>query len=55
MKTNRFPILLLLALATTLASCEALGDIFKAGMWMGVIVVVLVIALVLWLLRKIRR
>ena len=29
-----------------LAGCELAGDIFKAGMWVGVIAVVLVIALV---------
>jgi hypothetical protein len=46
---------LLLVTLSTLTSCEAIGDIFQAGMWMGVIVVVLVIALVLWLLRKIRK
>ncbi len=45
----------LLLAGLTLTSCEAIGDIFKAGMWMGVIVVVLVIAVVLWLIRKVRR
>jgi hypothetical protein len=29
-----------------LAGCELAGDIFKAGMWVGVIAVVLVIAIV---------
>lgn len=36
-----------------LSSCELVGDIFKAGMWVGVIAVVLVIVLVIWILRKI--
>ena len=36
-----------------LSSCELVGDIFKAGMWAGVIAVVLVIALVIWILKKI--
>jgi len=32
--------------AIPLAGCELAGDIFKAGMWVGVVAVVLVIALV---------
>jgi hypothetical protein len=36
-------------------SCQVIGDIFKAGMWVGVIVVVLIIALVLWLIGKARK
>ncbi len=46
---------LLAFVAVMLTSCAAIGDIFQAGMWVGVVVVVLVVALVLWLLRKIRR
>ena len=37
-----------------LAGCELAGDIFKAGMWVGVIAVVLVIAMVGVLATKIR-
>lgn len=47
--------MLFLAGSFLLSSCEALGDIFQAGMWVGVIVVVLIIALVLWLIGKMRR
>ena len=43
------------ASAFLLSSCQAIGDIFKAGMWVGVIVVVIVVALVLWLIGKMRR
>ena len=46
---------LFLAGSFLLSSCEALGGIFKAGMWVGVIVVVIIIALVLWLIGKMRR
>lgn len=38
-----------------LSSCQAIADIFKAGMWVGVIVVVVIIALVLWLIGKARK
>ena len=44
-----FSILLMLF---TLTSCEAIGDIFSAGMYTGIIVVVLVVVLIIWLLRK---
>lgn len=47
--------MLFLAFSFLLTSCEALGGIFKAGMWVGVIVVVLIIALVLWLIGKMRK
>ena len=40
--------------AIPLAGCELAGDIFKAGMWVGVIAVVLVIAMVGVLATKIR-
>lgn len=33
-----------------LSGCDLVGDIFEAGFWVGVIVVVLVIALVVWLI-----
>ncbi|WP_183906757.1 hypothetical protein [Rufibacter immobilis] len=46
----------LMAIVTlSLSSCDVIGDIFKAGMWASVIIIVLVVLLVLWLLRKIRR
>jgi hypothetical protein len=38
----------------TLSSCEIVGDIFQAGMWVGIIVVTLVIGLVVWLISKVR-
>jgi uncharacterized membrane protein YkvI len=51
----RFLWLVLLILATVpLAGCELVGDIFQAGMWVGAIVVVLVIAIVGFLAAKIR-
>jgi hypothetical protein len=55
MRTNASLAVLLLALIATTTSCQVAGGIFKAGMWMGVIVVVLVIVLVLWLLNRMRR
>lgn len=55
MKNNLILTTLFSASIFLLSSCEAIGGVFKAGMWVGVIVVVLVIALVLWLIGKMRR
>lgn len=35
-----------------LTSCEAIGDIFGAGVWTGVILVVVGIGVVIWLVSK---
>lgn len=37
----------------SLQSCELIGDIFKAGMWAGILIVVVVIGLIIWLFSKI--
>lgn len=52
---KKFNVLLLMVLSLSLTSCEVVGDIFEAGWWTGVIVVVLVIALVIWLLGRARK
>jgi hypothetical protein len=38
----------------SITSCKVIGDIFKAGMWVGVIGVALVIGLVLFIFGKMR-
>ena len=38
-----------------LAGCELVGDIFQAGMAVGVFLVIAVIALVIFLFSKVRR
>jgi len=48
-----FPLALIAFLCTTLSSCELVEGIFKAGVWVGVIVVVVVVALLIWILSKI--
>jgi hypothetical protein len=49
---RRYYPLALLALLTLFSSCEVIGGIFKAGMWTGVILVVVVVGLVIFLLAK---
>lgn len=47
------PLALVALLTTTLASCSAIEGIFKAGVWSGIIVVVVVLALIIWVISKI--
>ena len=42
-------------LLATLTSCEAIEGIFKAGVWVGVIIVVGVIGLIIWLISRFRK
>lgn len=45
----------LLAVVVTLSSCEMIGDIFRAGFYVGIIIVIVVIALIVWLVSRFRR
>jgi len=55
MKKNNFLLAFLLAALPVLSSCQAIADIFKAGVWVGVILVVLVIVIILWLVGKAKK
>ena len=46
MKKTTAPAALLLASSAFLGGCRAIGDIFKAGAWTGVIAVLVVLAIV---------
>jgi hypothetical protein len=48
-------ILLIVLLAVSTAACELIGNIFQAGVWVGVILVVLVLALIGFAVSKMRR
>jgi len=39
---------------TLLSSCELVGDIFEAGAWTGIILVVIIVAVIFWLFSKFR-
>jgi len=41
-----------LALLLSLSSCQLVGDIFKAGVWAGVLLVVVVVGLVIFIIAK---
>ena len=54
--TATLPVLfLLVALAVSSAGCELVEGVFKAGVWVGMILVLIVVGLVVLLLRKIGR
>lgn len=51
---NRYiPLIAIMLLSTTLSSCELVEGIFKAGVWTGVIAIIVVLVLVIWLISKI--
>jgi len=45
-------ILLLLVVMFTFSSCELIGDIFKAGMGVGMFIVIAVFAVIIFLISK---
>lgn len=53
MKTINSLFFLLLGALCLLSGCQVVEDIFKAGVWVGIIIVVLIIAIIIWILRKI--
>lgn len=53
MKKATFLISLCIVLISiVLPGCQAIGDIFKAGVWSGIIIVVLIIALILYFINR---
>lgn len=51
---KKYSVIAALALVvTTLSSCELVEGIFKAGVWSGVIIVVIVLAIIIWLVSKV--
>jgi hypothetical protein len=54
--SSRFPRALVLApLVVSLSGCAAIRGIFKAGVWVGVITVIIVLALIVWAIRAFSR
>ena len=47
-------ILTIVLLAVSAAGCELIGGIFKAGVWVGAIAVILVAVVVVWVVAKAR-
>jgi hypothetical protein len=51
---KKLNLLMLTALVMTLSSCDAIAGIFKAGAYVGIIAVIIVIGLILWILSLFR-
>jgi hypothetical protein len=52
MKNTFYVFLLLVFVSISLTSCELVGDIFKAGVWVGILAVAAVIGLIIFLIAK---
>ena len=46
---------LLVVLSVSSAGCEIVEGIFKAGLWVGVILVTILVVAILWIVGKLRR
>jgi hypothetical protein len=47
-------LVLVVLLLVPLAGCEVIGGIFKAGVWVGVILAALVVVGIVWMVTKAR-
>ena len=45
-------IVLLVLMTTLLSGCEVIGGIFKAGVWVGVLAVVVVVGVIIYLFTR---
>lgn len=45
----------LMVLMVSFSSCEVVGGIFKAGMWTGFLIIVVVVGLIIWLISRGRK
>jgi uncharacterized membrane protein YkvI len=52
MKHSWYLFVLLLLSIVALTGCEVIGDIFKAGVWVGALLVILVIGIIVWLVTR---
>jgi hypothetical protein len=53
-KFDIIAVLLLLMTSVLFTGCELVGDIFRAGIWVGVLGVVALVALVIWVIGKVK-
>ncbi len=51
---NKQVLFFVLGISVLLSSCQAIGDIFKAGAWTAIIGVIIVVAIIFWIVSKVR-
>jgi hypothetical protein len=49
---KKFLPLLFVMLMVLLNSCAVIGGIFKAGVWVGVLIVLFIIGIIIWLVTR---
>jgi hypothetical protein len=54
MRQLPIPSIVLVGSLISLAGCELVGDIFKAGVWVGVLLVLGIIGFIIWIFSKAR-
>jgi hypothetical protein len=47
--------LAIVLVATSMAGCDVIGGIFKAGIWVGVIIVAVIVAVIAGIARMMRK
>jgi hypothetical protein len=53
MAMRQFPLFIILVIfIVSLTGCELVGDIFKAGVWVGALLVIGLIAFIIWMFSK---
>jgi hypothetical protein len=52
--SSRLFLLLFLVACASASGCHVVGGIFKAGLWVGIIMAVIVVALVMFVVNKAR-
>ena len=52
-KANFITAFILLFISSTLSSCEAIAGIFKAGMGVGIFIVIAIVAIVVFIVMKV--
>ena len=52
MKAKLFYVFFLLTLMLGFSGCTLIGDIFKAGVWSGIILVAVIIGLIVYIIGK---
>lgn len=55
LRTNVPLLALLMLLAVSSAGCGVVEGIFKAGMWVGIIMVAIIVVVIMWVVGKLRR
>lgn len=49
--TSIFAYTVLAAMLVILPGCEFIGDVFKAGVWVGIIIIIAVIAVIAFIIK----